>query len=104
MGFYRRISEDEVEVAPNFVHAPTYTIDKKDKNKPNLPEGWMWFNTDAAANMYFGVVIPLWTEDRVKQLTKSNTTQILNLLNKITMPDVPETLIDDALKQKKRYK
>lgn len=49
MPFYKR-ENDELLVAPNFVHAPGYSLTTENKDEHTYPvDGWYWFdNLDAA--------------------------------------------------------
>lgn len=59
-GFYRIDSNGEFQHAPNFVHAPTYTLDRRHRATYSYPTegGWMWFADQAAAREHFGVPPP----------------------------------------------
>jgi len=49
MSFYKRNGE-ELMVAPNFVHAPDYSLTAETKDEHTYPvDGWYWFDTLDAA-------------------------------------------------------
>ena len=49
MSFYKRNGE-ELLVAPNFVHAPDYSLTAETKDEHTYPvDGWYWFDTLDAA-------------------------------------------------------
>ena len=58
MSFFR-IDNEELQEAPNFVHAPDYSLLAEDKDSYSYPTqgGWFWFDTEEEAKAYFGVVV-----------------------------------------------
>lgn len=56
MAFYR-LDEEDFQIAPNFVRAPSYTLLKEEKDTYTYPTegGWIWFDTEEAAREHFGV-------------------------------------------------
>lgn len=49
MPFYKR-QDEELLVAPNFVHAPNYSLTAEDKDEYTYPaDGWYWFDSLDAA-------------------------------------------------------
>lgn len=49
MPFYKRENE-ELLIAPNFVHSPNYSLTVENKEEHNYPvDGWYWFNDLDAA-------------------------------------------------------
>ena len=45
MAFYKREGED-LQIAPNFVYAPGYTLEKETREENTYPvDGWYWFDT-----------------------------------------------------------
>jgi hypothetical protein len=64
-GFYR-IDPDggELQYAPNFVYAPTYTLLRADHATYTYPvDGWYWFDTLKQAEAFFET-----TDDEIDQL------------------------------------
>ena len=59
-GFYRIDGNGDFQHAPNFVHAPDYSLRRQDRAAYTYPTlgGWMWFDNEAAARDYFGVPLP----------------------------------------------
>jgi hypothetical protein len=57
MSFYRIVEDNIFEKAPNFVYAPTYTLNKinKDEYTYPTPGGWYWFDTEEEAKAFFGI-------------------------------------------------
>lgn len=65
MAFYKLI-EGQIQKAPNFVAAPTYTLEATDKHGYDYPvDGWYWFDSDGEAAAFFGV--PLGVELRLER-------------------------------------
>jgi hypothetical protein len=57
MAFYKLV-DGRIQVAPNFVAAPGYTLEAADKDTYEYPvDGWYWFNADAEAAAHFGVAV-----------------------------------------------
>lgn len=55
MAFFRYI-DDELQIAPNFVCAPTFTLLKEDKDTYTFPmDGWYWFDTTENACNFFNI-------------------------------------------------
>jgi len=78
MGFYKNIN-NELQHAPNFVYAPTYTLTKEDIIKE--VDGWKWFDTETDANIYFSIAEQIWTKDRLIKLSELNEDEKLTVLN-----------------------
>lgn len=55
MSFFRIDENSEFQEAPNFVHAPDYSLLATDKDAYTYPTqgGWMWFETEAEAFLHF---------------------------------------------------
>jgi len=55
-GFYR-VQDNELQYAPNRVHAPDYNLKKKDRDTYTYPTpgGWVWFDTEDDARTYFNL-------------------------------------------------
>lgn len=58
MSFFR-IENEELQEAPNFVHAPGYRLLVEDRDSYTYPTegGWVWFDTSEEAKACFGVVV-----------------------------------------------
>lgn len=53
MAFYK-MTEGGLLCAPNFVHAPGYSLVAESKDAYTYPaDGWYWFDTQAAAESFF---------------------------------------------------
>lgn len=56
-GFYK--NDGGLLHAPNFVDAPTYQLNREDKDKYTYPvNGWYWFDNIQDAANYFGIELP----------------------------------------------
>lgn len=53
-GFY--LYEEELLYAPNFVHAPDYSLTKEQKDNYSYPNnGWYWFDSEEEAIAFFNL-------------------------------------------------
>jgi hypothetical protein len=63
MAFYKSDGTTILK-APNFVAAPSYTLEATEKDDYDLPvDGWYWFESDPEASTFFG--IPIGIEERL---------------------------------------
>lgn len=60
MAAFYRVENEELQEAPNFVYAPTYTLSKEEKDTYTYPTegGWYWFDTIEEAATFFGIPVP----------------------------------------------
>lgn len=60
MAAFYRVQDEQLQEAPNFVYAPTYTLSKEEKDTYAYPTegGWYWFDTIEEAATFFGVPVP----------------------------------------------
>ena len=57
-GFYR-LQGEQLQFAPNAVHAPGYSLSRDNREALELPhDGWQWFDTREAAHSHHGLPIP----------------------------------------------
>jgi hypothetical protein len=63
MAFYK-FDNNELFVAPSFVHGPSYDLNKDHKDKYTFPvEGWYWFDTLEEAKSFFNIPEPTTEEE-----------------------------------------
>lgn len=54
-GFYR-LQGEQLQFAPNAVHAPGYSLSRDNREALELPhDGWLWFDTREAAQSHYGL-------------------------------------------------
>ena len=57
-GFYR-LQGEQLQFAPNAVHAPGYALSRENREALELPhDGWQWFDTSEAAHAHHGLPLP----------------------------------------------
>jgi hypothetical protein len=57
-GFYR-LQGENLQFAPNVVHAPDYILSRNDRARIALPkDGWDWFDTAEAAYTHHNLPLP----------------------------------------------
>lgn len=57
-GFYR-LQGEQLQFAPNAVHAPGYVLSRDNREALELPhDGWQWFDSIEAAHSHHGLPIP----------------------------------------------
>ena len=55
MAFYR-LQDEQLQEAPNFVYAPSYTLSREEKDTYDYPvDGWYWFKYEEDAREFFGL-------------------------------------------------
>jgi hypothetical protein len=56
MSFFKVDADGVFHEAPNFVHAPSYSLVIADKDGYDYPvDGWTWFDTEEEAKAHFEV-------------------------------------------------
>lgn len=96
MSFFKKLNENNLLEAPNFVYHKDFTLKKEDANLHSMTEqdGWKWFDTQAEAVVYFSITELAWTPDRLKEFLEIPDNKKVDLLNK----NLSSLTIDNELK------